>query len=285
LAFSSLSVVGSPFKMAQTSLADASKGPVCIIQVPNGTLVLSQSSTGDSVIYPDGTTHNLTCASTGYPLSATGVTEVVQQYNSGGFRDVSGLWSVPSAPANNGGQMVALWNGIEDSSGDVYQPVLAWGCQSTFLGVCTQGGTFWWMSAEYCDVNTNSCTSTSAVSVSVSNQMDGTVQFQFGCGSNHNLDSYVLTVKDTTKGTSTSETLCTTTAGFDYVVGGALEVQITFTSCNGLPNVSSETFSSISETPTISSWSGQYNTGAPSCSYSPSGTTSPSQTALLKWTP
>jgi hypothetical protein len=76
-------------------------------------------------------------------------------------------WTVPAAPSTQSGQLIYLFNALEDTSGTVIlQPVLQWGVSGA------GGGNYWGVASWYVDSN-NHAFCTPVVPVNVGDQLTG----------------------------------------------------------------------------------------------------------------
>jgi hypothetical protein len=256
---------------SSTSSTASIPSSLCFVVVPNGSTILSFNQSGATVVLPNGANviysqSKGNCTSTsGAMFSLSGPIEYGQDYLSSGFADVSGYWYVPKAPSNPiSGEAVAFWNAVADNSGDIYQPLIAWGCQNK---ACTEGGTFWWMAAEDCN-STFGCVYTSTIKINYNDYMYGTLAFGGICAKGES--GYVITIEDLTTGKKGTENVCSLSK--QYATAGALESSPTatpLTACNQLPDQTAESFFSISTSPSVSSWGIIINPShqTPSCGF------------------
>jgi hypothetical protein len=75
-------------------------------------------------------------------------------------------WAVPPAPATQSGQLIYLFNGIQNST-MIYQPVLQWGNNGSF------GGNYWCVATWYADGQTGAAFHSTPVTVSSGDQLTG----------------------------------------------------------------------------------------------------------------
>jgi hypothetical protein len=249
---------------ADSSSTNASQG--CDVALPSGSVVIEQTGTQTIAVWPDGTNHTYSlsagnCSATiGYQFTINGYVENAYDYASR-FYHVQDDWSVPAAPTIQGNQLIGLFNGIEDST-NIFQPILAWGCQYSFI-FCIQGGNFWWISAEMCNF---SCSYTQAIQVNVGDGIYGQVYYHAtGCGYRGLQGHYDVLVQDTKTGQTASISGCSPGGG--TAQAAALEVH-NLDSCNKLPNVDGVSFSYVSSNPSESDWNVYIDTSdSPQCSY------------------
>jgi hypothetical protein len=269
-----------PVSAAKSPVISSSTGGTkCFVVVPSGSLILSQSQTtivvrfvnGSTVVYsssPNRSTTTRACTATeGQAPTINGWIEDASNSVSSSYTYMTDQWPVPLAPSSGsgayGGPLTYLFNGIQNSAPIIYQPVLAYGCETGNFLYCSMGGAYWWISAESCNT---SCTSTTPIKVSVGDSITGTVVSDSTyCSPNV---AYDITIDDTTSGHSATLKSCAS-AGYGALgVPAALEAY-NIGSCSNLPNEGGGmTFGSISSTPTQShAWTININTVSPSCSY------------------
>lgn len=273
--------------------SSASGSPSCIIIVPSESVIFPSLKV---VAFPNSTVFTYSALSCfhvsprssadpniayGY-LSITGLTSQ--------FTYVKDSWSVPPSPSNGGfsnSQNVLFWNGMETPGGDVMQPALVYGCERVNgLGQCTYGGNYWYITACTLLSGTELCTS-GLVRASQGDSISGTVTFYPtpppGCSQT---PGYVVTAKDNSLGQSETLTVCQYEQ-FQTAMVGSLE-ENGLTSCNQLPNTTSEQFSSISYTTSPSGLTVGHGMGSDSSSLSCSqgeSWNSGYTTLTLMWTP
>jgi hypothetical protein len=159
-----------------------------------------------------------------------------------GFTYPYDKWPVPGNP-QSAPQVDYLFDAIQ-YSGTIFQPVLAWGCEIPNGGSCNMGGSYYWISAESCN---SGCAYTSPIQVGIGHTIEGSIDWHSsGCGLKGLQPYYAIFVYDTTGLKSATLNSCSYPKG-DQVNAGALEVD-GVSSCNQLPNTSSETFCSVSVT-------------------------------------
>jgi hypothetical protein len=78
----------------------------------------------------------------------------------------STTWLVPPAPATHSGQLIYLFNGIQNSS-MIYQPVLQWGNNGSF------GGNYWCVASWYADSQGGVAFHSTPVNVNAGDQLTG----------------------------------------------------------------------------------------------------------------
>jgi len=91
-------------------------------------------------------------------------------------------WVVPPAPRTQSGQLIYLFNGIQNSS-MIYQPVLQWGSNGAF------GGNYWCVASWYADGQTGQATHSTPVQVNPGQVLVGIMtltgqagtQFSYNC--------------------------------------------------------------------------------------------------------
>ncbi len=189
----------------------------------------------------------------------------------GSFTSLSAEWSVPSAPTNqNGGgngNLIAIFDAIQDNNPTIIQPVLGWGCLAwDIFGFCHEGGGFWWMSAvECCPGPGGSQYYTSPIQVSVGDIMWGSVTpypYSSGCSQS----AYTVLIEDETTYQSTSAVYCTNNAtptAFPIALEGR-----NINTCNDLPPNGIVNSRSISSNPAQSFWYTNITPNLdPQCSY------------------
>ncbi len=272
----------------------------CGRDVPSGTAVLDH----DTVRFPNGTIYRYAprecseAANKREPmirgLSADNSRYGTDQINgeqpayvaytlsSGTYSYLESNWVVPAAPSNTNDPWVMLWNGLEPSdSSKVVQPVLSWGCQRPAGGgSCLAGGAYWWI-ASWIVYSDGTYYRSTVYQVSQGDTINGKIQrysTSTECGSTPGFFIYT-----TRSSTSTSIVLCTSDnlpAGF----AGTLEAH-RLDYCNQWPGSGAvtEQFTSISSTPSHTSWNWYTNGNlSPQCSYSASYN-SGTNVATLGW--
>lgn len=261
LTLSFSSAYGAP----QDSTNSNNDGLVCIFSVPSGSTVLEQNAVQTIVAYPDGIVHHFytqNCPVRGYPFTInTNIEWVYNTLSSGKFTNLEEQWTVAKEPTVKDSQLVALWMGLEGPT-YVFQPVLVWGCQNP---ICTVGGQYWWIAAENCS---SSCTISSVVRVSVTNNIDGRV-YDTGLKCIGGVaERYGIVAKDISTGASTILMVCTTD-NLQYADLGVLEAK-NLNYCFQLPQGSGvgATFSLSYETPSGGPWYDvNTNPSSPNCSW------------------
>jgi hypothetical protein len=90
-------------------------------------------------------------------------------------------WVVPPAPSTNSGQLIYLFNGIQNST-MIYQPVLQWGSNGAF------GGNYWVVASWYADGQGGQAFHTTPVRVNIGQVVVGvmTLTSQSAAGFNYN---------------------------------------------------------------------------------------------------
>jgi hypothetical protein len=86
-------------------------------------------------------------------------------------------WVVPAAPRTQSGQLIYLFNGIQNST-MIYQPVLQWGSNGAF------GGNYWCVASWYADGQGGQATHSTAVQVSAGQVLEGVMTLTSQSGSN-----------------------------------------------------------------------------------------------------
>ncbi len=286
LTLSSFEAQNASTQFMASAMGSNSQTKGCFNTVPSGSVIESQNSSETIVLLPNGKTEVFsaaagTCTATeAYPLTLNNCcVEYSYTTNSLGFRQLSGEWYVPQNPSNQGSQLLSFWQGIQTSDGsEIVQPVTTWGCQSSFF-FCLQGGSFWWIAAEFCTQGALiSCSWTSAIQVGIDDSVQGSISFSAGCSKN--TPEYTTTIKDITNGKSATLYSCVGSA-YPEALPGAFEAD-SVNYCNQLPNQSGEAFFSITSNPSITYW-GTYTTpNSPQCSFSVSAG---SGYTNLYWTP
>ena len=81
----------------------------------------------------------------------------------------STIWTVPAAPSTQSGQLIYLFNALEDGQGsDILQPVLQWGVSGA------GGGNYWAVASWYVD-SSNHAFCTPAIQVNVGDHLTGLI--------------------------------------------------------------------------------------------------------------
>jgi hypothetical protein len=81
----------------------------------------------------------------------------------------STIWTVPAAPSTQSGQLIYLFNALEDGLGnDILQPVLQWGVSGS------GGGNYWAVASWYVD-SSNHAFCTPATQVNVGDRLTGLI--------------------------------------------------------------------------------------------------------------
>jgi hypothetical protein len=89
-------------------------------------------------------------------------------------------WTVPPAPATQSGQLVYLFNALEDGTGDdILQPVLQWGVSGA------GGGDYWAVASWYVD-SANHAFCTPAIPVNVGDRLTGLITLAIQADASHN---------------------------------------------------------------------------------------------------
>ena len=92
-------------------------------------------------------------------------------------------WTVPPAPTTQSGQLIYLFNALEDQAGDnILQPVLQWGLSGA------GGGNFWGVANWYVDSN-NHAFCTDVVPVNVGDKVTGVVAASIQANASFNYTS------------------------------------------------------------------------------------------------
>ena len=260
----------------------------CVRSVPNGSTVDPYSG---KVELANGTVvkaSSIPCMS-GTKASTTGneaygYLTVSSSYYYTNFQD---SWTVPNSPTNGAfsvGMADIFWDGLQNSNG-IEQPILIYGCiEWNIFNQCVEGSNTAWYIYDYSDVG-GSVYISSAIAVSPGDsiylgeiQRDPSLTFCSGNGPGYSVD-----VEDITIGKAVDMAVCDNNQYTD-AIAGSFEVH-SISSCNQLPNSSSDAFSSISFTTSPSGASPSYGTGYYNfCSVGASWN-SGDTTLTLSWTP
>jgi hypothetical protein len=90
------------------------------------------------------------------------------------------VWTVPAAPATQSGQLIYLFNALEDGPGDdIVQPVLQWGVSGA------GGGNYWAVASWYVD-SANHAFCTPAIPVNVGDRLTGLITLAIQPDASHN---------------------------------------------------------------------------------------------------
>jgi len=219
--------------------------------VPGGSIVNPMNG---MVTYPDGSIHSnsdLVClqGNSAGSLGTNGNLAFGYITISGGaFTSFKDSWSVPSAPSNGNfanGQSDGLWDGLQTGNGgDVFQPVLQYGCIAWNGFGCQVGGNSWYIYDESNYV-TGTIYISGATQVSLGDSLTGKVNYLGSTSACSYYNEYDMYVTDNTLGTTRSFTGCDRTYP-SWAAAGSLETQ-SLSYCNQLPNTTSKVFSSIVE--------------------------------------
>ncbi len=263
-----LSGLPRKFGPAYASEPYQNSGNSCTGVVPNGSTVLDSST----IVWPDASRHHRgpSCANE-LPPTINGWIEDAWQSIGTQWVSVEDQWTVPSPPTNQngawGGNVICLFDAIQDTTPRIFQPVLGWGCFAANGLGCTQGGGFWWMAA-FVASTSNIISFTSPVRVSSGDLIDGKVSWISNCNlSDYRAPpGYVVTITDQTIGQTSQVTGCSTFTGATSAFTGVLETY-NINTCDQLPASGIEIFYNVISYPGQSSWNTNIGGGTPFCSY------------------
>jgi hypothetical protein len=148
------------------------------------------------------------------------------EYNPAGFTYLGGSWLVPPRPAQNEGQNIFLWNGLEPAGGTcVIQPVLGIGPWSN--GSSSNG---WTIASWLCCNGSTGCYHSAPVDVNVGDTITGQIILNSGDS------TWAIVSTDSTSGQSTVLYVAAGTAGGtqQFAYGGIMETYGVST-CSGYP--------------------------------------------------
>jgi hypothetical protein len=236
----------------------------CVRAVPSESIIDPYSN---RVLLPNGTIMNsnsISC-SPGMVASTTGNTAYGPMTipSSDYYTNYQNFWTVPAAPSNGGfspGMADAFWNGPGIGGGDVVQPILIYGCiQWNWFNQCTEGSNTAWSIFDMAIVGSNKWISNN-IAVSKGDNIVGTVirdsSLTFCSG---NGPGYSIGAGDSTIGSTNTLIVCDTDL-YHVAMAGSLEVK-SLSTCNQLPDVASDSFSSITYSTSPTGAGVTYSTG------------------------
>jgi len=269
---------------------DSDKKPAtkahCVNILPNGSSIIDDHR----VMLPDRSLQDYLVDKCDISTSVVvptinGWIESTWKDETGGFTSISDVFGVPPAPTNSGSQVIFLFDSIQyfGSSSWIVQPVLTWGCAQYVFGLCSLGGSFWWI-ASWAVFSNGPSYVTPTFNVSPGDTINGLVVRQASDASCNGQQGYEIRAIDQSAGNTLEHlTFCNNNIGTE-ANPGVLEAY-GVNSCNDLPATLSETFQSISSSPTETTWPGGVNVGSnvsPQCGYNvPPPTTS--TYVILDW--
>src|SRR5215472_16474296 len=136
--------------------------------------------------------HNVVFPKERPPASANGWVTYASWTNNTGkpISLFSTNWVVPPAPATQSGQLLYLFNGIQNST-MIYQPVLQWGSNGAF------GGNYWCVASWYADGQGGPAFHTNPVNVAPGDILTGAMTLTGQTGSNFNYNCEFVGIANT----------------------------------------------------------------------------------------
>ncbi len=229
---------------ASFALASQSAASVCAREVPSGSIV---DSTVGRITLSNGSVLAITdipCSMTSVIWGTTGnaaygTLTVSSSYH---YTSYSDEWTSPPAPSSgsfSSPQGVGLWDGLQSAS-NVVQPLLVYGC--IISSDCSNS----WRLTSYALIG-GTVYYVTPVSPSQGDTIKGAITYDSSlsmCSSSG--PGYTIDAKDTTASTDVNLKVCTTDQ-YHTAVTGSIEVH-DLSTCTQMPNVSSDSFSSLSWT-------------------------------------
>jgi hypothetical protein len=235
----------------------------CTYYVPGGSTISPQDG---RILFPNGTITNTSSLRCVHALQlqtsgwdAYGETTISNAY----YTYIQDSWSVPTGPSNGlnfvNGEADAFFDGLQ-SSNQIVQPALVWGCIQWSGSSCTEGGNYWSIFDEAFQNFPGATYVSSDIGATRGDAIVGSVTRNPNVSfCPFNGPAYSIGVGDSTIGKSVTLTVCTTSTYSNGVVG-SLEV-VSVSTCADMPGTGSLGFSSIYYTTSPSGANPSYSQG------------------------